>query len=103
LPPTKPAENNTDDETIAAVLLSIQDDGAPPLGATEVDNTGVSTGGTAIMDPAATVTDMNLATSEAEAGKKKEGKPKGATKESENTSAVAEQLLNKYLRRPRKV
>jgi pSer/pThr/pTyr-binding forkhead associated (FHA) protein len=99
LPPLKAPAATTadDDESIAAVLLSMSEDG-PASGERPVDSTGVPTGGTEVL------TTQTMAALPDETNKDAKGqkadKEKAAAK---NTSVVANELLKKYLRRPKKV
>jgi pSer/pThr/pTyr-binding forkhead associated (FHA) protein len=82
----KPAAAETgDDESIAAMLLSLQDD------------SGSDTGSPSEVPEGSTVMEMPApAEPGAEAGKDKEKK-----KETGNTSSAAKAILEKYMRRPR--
>jgi pSer/pThr/pTyr-binding forkhead associated (FHA) protein len=100
LPPSRSKVEVVDDDAVAAVLLSAQDDVAPPPSGGTLHDEKIPTGTTEIqaLPPDAT----------AEMKAPPEGKPEGekpapAKAAVGNTSAAAEELLNKYLRRPRKV
>jgi pSer/pThr/pTyr-binding forkhead associated (FHA) protein len=108
LPSTKaPSTKPGDDDAVAALLLSMQD-GDPPSGATTLDSQGVPTGGTEVgsagVEPPSDMTQTAIV-GEGEDTKNDDGK-KGQAKAQANsnktTAAVAEELLKKYLRRPRK-
>jgi pSer/pThr/pTyr-binding forkhead associated (FHA) protein len=98
LPPPRVQAGAEDDEAIAAVLLSMGEDGTPAAPSGPVDNTGVPTGGTEVRDAAPVAA--------GEAPKEEATKPEAAKSKAkpanENTSAAADELLKKYLRRPRK-
>jgi pSer/pThr/pTyr-binding forkhead associated (FHA) protein len=94
LPPSKTtADAPTDDEAIAAVLLSAQDDGTSTA-EVPVDQAGIPTGSTAVLQIAGAPAEQS------ETGKKDESKEE--KKKLEDTSSAANQILMKYLRRPRK-
>ncbi len=86
------------DEAAAAVLLSVQDDTAPPLGSLDVDSDGVPTGST-VMD---VVMPQATDTSPKEEGKGGAGRAKAAKVAEGNTSSAAKSILEKYMRRPRR-
>jgi pSer/pThr/pTyr-binding forkhead associated (FHA) protein len=93
-PPVTKAVEESDDESVAAMLLSLQDDGTPAGSGGEVDSQGVPTGST-VMNIAAT-TDT---TEENKAGDEKKAPP--AKPATGNTSTAAKAILEKYMRRPR--
>jgi pSer/pThr/pTyr-binding forkhead associated (FHA) protein len=93
LPATTPA--NSDDEAAAAMLLSLGDDNTPIPGNSGVDGTGIPTGST-VME-AAPATDSQI--------QDQEGKPADKAKAkvaSGNTSSAAKEILEKYMRRPKR-
>jgi pSer/pThr/pTyr-binding forkhead associated (FHA) protein len=90
-PAPRPAEEDSSDEdSVAAMLLSLQDD------------SGGSSGVPGEVPEGSTIMDLSvpLPGEEGQSGEKKEGeKPKDAPKP--NTSNAAKALLEKYMRRPR--
>ncbi len=92
-PPVKApaAAESSDDESIAAMLLSLQDDGAPDSGASPAD---VPEGST-VMDLKAP--DMPTEESGPAADKEKDKKKANDG----NTSSAAKAILEKYMKRPR--
>jgi pSer/pThr/pTyr-binding forkhead associated (FHA) protein len=94
-PPVKPAEDTSDDEAAAALLMSLQEETATPHNR-KTDESGVPTG-TTIMEAAAASPDQDTTSV---GNKDTEKKP--AAKATEDTSAAANSILQKYLRRPRK-
>jgi pSer/pThr/pTyr-binding forkhead associated (FHA) protein len=101
LPPSKTPTPAAEDESIAAVLLGMPDEGpGATIADKPLDSTGVPTGGTEVLKtqdlPAMT---EEMAAAGKDSKKEKADKIKGAQ---QTTSAVAEELLKKYLRRPRK-
>jgi len=100
LPPSRAKVDVVDDETVAAVLLSALDDDAPSMPGATLPNDKIPSGTTEIqpLPPEGTV-EMKMP----EAGKPEPEKAAPAKAAAANTSAAAEELLNKYLRRPRKV
>jgi predicted component of type VI protein secretion system len=103
LPPSKTPAPAAEDESIAAVLLGMPDEGAGATTADKaLDSTGVPTGGTEVLktqDIPALTEDLAATGTGKDSKKDKADKVKAAE---QTTSAVAEQLLKKYLRRPRK-
>lgn len=109
LPPTRASGKPEDDEAIAAMLLAAQDIDVPSLlNTTTLDGLEVPSGATEIKDrifppgeekPASDST----VTMPAESGQPSEAKPAAdkAKAGGESTSAVADKILQKYLRRPR--
>lgn len=88
-----------EDDAVAAVLLSMSDGDGPATMAGPVDATGVPTGGTEVLK-----TQDIPGPAEAGANAHKPGEKKDKAKAAaQNTSTVADELLKKYLRRPRKV
>jgi predicted component of type VI protein secretion system len=100
LPPSRAKVDVVDDEAVAAVLLSALDDDAPSAPGATLQNDKIPSGTTEIqpLPPEGTV-EMKMP----EAGKPEAEKAAPAKAAAANTSAAAEELLNKYLRRPRKV
>jgi pSer/pThr/pTyr-binding forkhead associated (FHA) protein len=108
VPPTtlpKPAAKKTasagdDDESIAAMLLEMQDEGGKGVPTGEVGPDGVPTGST-VMEPfaAAGASAEDTAQSGVPSAAAKRGE--AAKQASGNTSAAAKAILEKYTRRPR--
>jgi pSer/pThr/pTyr-binding forkhead associated (FHA) protein len=98
LPPSRSKVDVVDDEAVAAVLLSALDEDAPSAGAT-LQGDKIPTGTTEIqpLPPEGTV-EMKMPETD-----KPEPQKSAPAKAPANTSAAAEELLNKYLRRPRRV
>jgi predicted component of type VI protein secretion system len=95
LPPPRPAQTGaSDDEAAAAVLLSLQDDSGDSPDGSAVDSDGVPTGST-VME---TMTPQD-GTPAPGNGKAAPDKAKVA---SGNTSSAAKEILEKYMRRPRR-
>jgi predicted component of type VI protein secretion system len=96
-PPTKkPAEaprptENTDDDSIAAMLLSLQDEG----GSSTAPQTGVE------IPDGSTVMDISAVPPEEAAAQAKEEKAVKSKAIQGNTSTAAKAILEKYMRRPR--
>jgi pSer/pThr/pTyr-binding forkhead associated (FHA) protein len=94
LPPTKRGNAPVQEEDAAALLLSLSGDDHPVPGL-DIDEDGIPTGDTRVepilpqLDPAKTV-EMQAA-----------GAPKTPPKLPQDTSHAAQQILQKYLRRPR--
>jgi pSer/pThr/pTyr-binding forkhead associated (FHA) protein len=95
-PAAKSAEPN-DDESVAAMLLALQDDPNAVPGSPGVDSQGVPTGST-VMDILSTPTENTDEQDAAKPGEKKEDAAKQAPG---NTSSAAKAILEKYMRRPR--
>jgi pSer/pThr/pTyr-binding forkhead associated (FHA) protein len=96
--PTASPADALDDEAMAALLLAVPDDPDSQPGTVPVDSEGIPTGST-VMDmpvPAAAAAEPEPAT------KNHVSKQPASPPMAENTSAVANTLLQKYLRRPRK-
>jgi len=93
-PPAPKAAESTDDESVAAMLLSLQDDPSAAGDGVGVDSQGVPTGST-VMDIA------TAGTTEQEAGKPEADKNQPAKQSPGNTSSAAKAILEKYMRRPR--
>jgi pSer/pThr/pTyr-binding forkhead associated (FHA) protein len=91
-----------EDEAAAALLLELQDNAPNP--AKSVDSEGIPTGSTVMEIPAATAQgDTPLNNEEAKKPEEDEKKKKAAEKAKVgDTAVVANELLQKYLRRPRK-
>jgi pSer/pThr/pTyr-binding forkhead associated (FHA) protein len=88
------------DEAAAALLLSLQDNGPPP-GTKGLDSEGVPTGSTVMEIPVS----AHGGPPQTEDGKKEdEAKKKKEAEKAKtgDTAVVANELLQKYLRRPRK-
>jgi predicted component of type VI protein secretion system len=100
LPPSRAKVEVVDDEAVAAVLLSALDEDAPSAPGATLQSDKIPSGTTEIqpLPPEGTV-EMKVP----EAGKPEAEKAAPAKAAAANTSAAAEELLNKYLRRPRKV
>jgi pSer/pThr/pTyr-binding forkhead associated (FHA) protein len=96
-PPAAKAAEPNDDESVAAMLLALQDDPNTMPGAPGVDSQGVPTGST-VMDIMSTPTEN---TDEQEAAKVGEKKGDAAKQAPGNTSSAAKAILEKYMRRPR--
>ncbi len=99
VPPSRPSAPTTEDEDIAAVLLSMADDDAPTPGTINLDKDGVPTGGTEIGIPAPPSSANGENSAAAAGGEKKADKSKAAG--TGDTAQVASELLKKYLRRPK--
>lgn len=96
--PPAPAE----DDAVAAVLLSMTEGDEPATASGSVDATGVPTGGTEILK----TQDIPVPADASANGQKADGKKEKADKAkaaAQTTSSVADEILKKYLRRPRKV
>lgn len=91
--PPKPVSEHSDDESVAAMLLSLQEDGAPesPAGA---DESGIPAGST-VMD--IVPLSQEQAADAAKSSEKKEDKKK----DQHTAHLAAKALLDKYTRRPR--
>jgi predicted component of type VI protein secretion system len=100
LPPSRAKVDVVDDEAVAAVLLSALDEDTPSAPGATLQSDKIPGGTTEIqpLPPEGTV-EMKMP----EAGKPEAEKTAPAKAAAANTSAAAEELLNKYLRRPRKV
>jgi predicted component of type VI protein secretion system len=96
-PPAAKAAEPNDDESVAAMLLALQDDPSITPGAPGVDSQGVPTGST-VMDIISTSTEN---TDEQDAAKPGEKKAEPAKAGTGNTSSAAKAILEKYMRRPR--
>jgi len=95
LPAPAAAAPSSDDEAAAAMLLSLGDDAGSGTGNSSVDNTGIPTGST-VMEAAPAPSDETPSPDGKSADK---GKAKVA---SGNTSSAAKEILEKYMRRPRR-
>ncbi len=95
-PAKKSAEGGDDDESIAAMLLDMQEEGGK--GAASVGSDGVPTGST-VMDVAAIASAED--TSQMGESKKPPAKKENPKAVTGNTSAAAKAILEKYTRRPR--
>jgi pSer/pThr/pTyr-binding forkhead associated (FHA) protein len=90
-----------EDEAAAALLLELQDNAPNP--AKSVDSEGIPTGSTVMEIPAAAQGDTPANNEEAKKPEEEEKKKKEAEKAKVgDTAVVANELLQKYLRRPRK-
>jgi pSer/pThr/pTyr-binding forkhead associated (FHA) protein len=99
-PPVKaPAAEASDDESVAAMLLSLQDDGSGPSSGLR-DEDGVPQGST-VMDIAPVPSAAAETPKETEVPKEETKKPEPVKKDSGNTSSAAKAILEKYTRRPR--
>jgi predicted component of type VI protein secretion system len=87
--PEKPAASNDDD--IAAMLLSIQDDGQPRASLSSLEE----------VPEGSTVMDVTVPPPGAGADAAKAEKEKAKAAASGNTSSAAKSILEKYMRRPR--
>jgi pSer/pThr/pTyr-binding forkhead associated (FHA) protein len=89
---TKVPEDAADDDSIAAMLLSLQDDGEP---------SAASTGSSEMIPDGSTVMDIQspFPTEEGASAPNKDKKP--AKPAPGNTSTAAKAILEKYMRRPR--
>jgi pSer/pThr/pTyr-binding forkhead associated (FHA) protein len=95
-PPTSmPSKGSDDDESIAAMLLELQEDGTQAT-AGLMGSDGVPTGSTVLDGPVPSGEDTTQP-----AGDDKPAAKKGPAKASGNTSAAAKAILEKYTRRPR--
>jgi predicted component of type VI protein secretion system len=101
-PPPKPAEANAEDDSVAAMLLALQDDAAGPSSGIK-DADGIPDGSTVMDIPpvAPGDTDETQTPKEVEALKPQQKKPEPAKQEGANTSSAARAILEKYTRRPR--
>ena len=101
LPSGKTPAPTPDDEAAAALLLEIQDN-APSPGTKGVNSEGIPTGST-VMEMPANVENPPASTEDAKKPEEDEKKKKEAEKPKVgDTATVANDLLQKYLRRPRK-
>jgi pSer/pThr/pTyr-binding forkhead associated (FHA) protein len=87
-----------DDEAMAAMLLNMQEEGDSSLGIPGVDSEGVPTGSTVMDMPAPPLPEEGTGGEPGSAAKK----PDPAKAPTGDTSAAANTLLQKYLRRGRK-
>jgi pSer/pThr/pTyr-binding forkhead associated (FHA) protein len=90
-----PAAESGDDESVAAMLLSIQDDEGSTPATTPLDSEGIPTGSTVMEAMTPTGEDGK------EEGKPGANKPAAAKPATGNTSSAAKAILDKYIRRPR--
>jgi predicted component of type VI protein secretion system len=98
-PPPPKAVEPSDDESVAAMLLSLQDDSAGPKSGGKVGDDGVPEGST-VMDIMSPVSGEPAAP-EAEPKKQPDKPAEPAKKAMGNTSSAAKAILDKYTRRPR--
>jgi predicted component of type VI protein secretion system len=96
LPPFKVGASALDDDA-AALLLSLQEDGGPVPGSPGVDSSGVPTGST-VMDVIAPPSSEDAP---GEPDKPAKSKARPVSSKSDDTSAAAKTILDKYWRRPR--
>lgn len=94
------AKAGSDDDSIAAMLLSLQDDGASPA-PSEVDKDGVPGGTTVHMISPLADTSSDQPAQGEDADKAKSPEKKEPPKKSGNTSQAAAAILEKYTRRQR--
>jgi predicted component of type VI protein secretion system len=101
LPPSRTPAPVSDDESIAAVLLGLGEDA--PKGDQTLDSTGVPTGGTEVLKTQDIALPPEEAAKAAGEGSKDDKKDKADKVKAaqQNTAVVAEEMLKKYLRRPR--
>jgi pSer/pThr/pTyr-binding forkhead associated (FHA) protein len=103
-PPPAPKAETSDDDSVAAMLLALQDEGEGADGHTQVDKDGVPEGTTVheMVSPLSQDNDANGKPAEApkDAGKPPE-KKETPKKPPANTSAAAAAILEKYTRRQR--
>jgi pSer/pThr/pTyr-binding forkhead associated (FHA) protein len=96
-PPPPPARaGHADEESVAAMLLSLQDTDTRGLGDPPTESDGVPPGST-VLDVLAPTSE----TAENQAAKDKQSKHDAAKAAQADTSAAAKVILDKYLRRPR--
>ncbi len=90
-PAGKQAGESSDDESIAAMLLSVQDD------------SGAESGSSPEVPEGSTVMDLQSPLKETDESEKAKEKDKAKDKKQEtgNTSSAAKAILEKYMRRPR--
>ena len=98
LPPSRAKTEVVDDEAVAAVLLATQDEDLPRPGSATIDASAVPTGSTEVISPKPEAASGDPAQAEPA----KPDKAQAAKAAVVSTSVAAEELLNKYLRRPRK-
>lgn len=92
--PTKPASVPSEDDSVAAMLLSIQDDGASGDPSAVVDESSIPAGST-VMDI------MPLSTGQPQGAAKTPEKKEDKKKDHATAHLAAKALLDKYTRRPR--
>ncbi len=95
IPTSASATPSSDDEAAAAMLLSLTDDAGSSVGNSGVDNTGIPTGST-VME-AASAGDGQTPSADG-----KPADPAKAKVASGNTSSAAKEILEKYMRRPKR-
>jgi pSer/pThr/pTyr-binding forkhead associated (FHA) protein len=96
-PEPKLVGSGDDDESIAAMLLDMQEDGGKAVSAGLMGSDGVPTGSTVLDAPVPSAED----TTQGPGSEEKPGAKKGPAKVMGNTSAAAKAILEKYTRRPR--
>jgi len=99
-PVPKASADGIDDESAAALLLSLQDDASPSPGSPGVDSEGIPTGST-VMDILSPTTSDTAAAPEEESRKPDSKKAPAKPAAAANTSQAAKAILEKYMRRPR--
>ncbi len=96
----KPPAEPTEDESVAAMLLSLGDDDSTSIDSSDVDEEGIPTGST-VME-ALTPAGMEAASEGSGAAKAGPHKaPTGKAASTGDTSSAAKAILDKYIRRPR--
>ena len=98
-PPSRPAEASEDD-SVAAMLLELQDDAGGPTSGLK-DEDGVPQGSTVMDIPPVSATPAEETAKDPEPSKPQEKKQQPAQKDAGNTSSAAKAILEKYSRRPR--
>src|SRR5438132_4805830 len=100
LPPSRARVEVVDDEAVAAALFAAQDDDMPAQVNATLDSQPIPTGTTILQTLAPDQPPTNGANSETDKPAPEKAPP--AKVPVANTASAAEELLNKYLRRPRK-
>jgi predicted component of type VI protein secretion system len=96
--PKVPAEQNSDDESVAAMLLDIADEGGSGM---PKGPDGVPEGSTIMELPSPFGVDPTTGEPKADDAAKGAAKPHEKKKETGNTSEAAQAILQKYMRRQR--
>lgn len=101
-PPPKPAEAGSEDDSVAAMLLALQDDAGGPTSGLK-DEDGVPQGSTVMDIPPVPAGSSDEADTPKETAlaKSEPKKPEPVKQEAGNTSSAAKAILEKYTRRPR--
>ncbi len=101
-PPPKPTEAGSEDDSVAAMLLALQDDGTGPTSGLK-DADGVPQGSTVMDIPPVPAGPSSEAETPKEAapGKPEQKKPEPVKQDAANTSSAAKAILDRYTRRPR--